>query len=278
MNFDQFEKATVEDLKAEAKRCFDESRTLTPADLEYKAPLMLEAQFYMQEMDRRDSSRIARRDWWLEVVVIVLIGIEIVLSLVGMNIAIQEGKAQAGLTQQQTGILTSLQQSTSQTADAMKNLAVLTKAMGDNTLASSQTLLSLRATTEAMNKGVHDQISLFYDPSIVLTYDSGLNRILLANTGRAGLTVITLKVNGIPRDTPGMRVIGAGATMYTEFAEDYKQFSSTLIKGNGLNVPVEAHLANEKGKHFVLNGNLFFVWQADKVVVHGQTTSVLPEQ
>ena len=44
--------------------------------------------------------------------------------------------------------------------------------------------------------------------------------------------------------------------MYTEFAEDYKQFSSMLVKGSGLNVPIEAHLENEKGKHFVLRGKV----------------------
>ena len=141
MNFDEFDKASDDELEAEAKRCFDESRALTPANLLYKAPLMLEAQFYMQERDRRDNSRVALRDLRLELVVIVLIGIEIVLSVVGIVIAVREGNAQAKLTEKQTGILTNLQQSTSQTAGAMQNLAVLTKAMGDNTLASSQTLL-----------------------------------------------------------------------------------------------------------------------------------------
>ena len=129
-----------------------------------------------------------------------------------------------------------------------------------------------------MNKGVHDQISLFYDPSIALTFDSALNRVLLTNTGRTRLTVTSLKVNGVAANIPGMRLIAAGTSMYLEFAEEYKKYSSTLIKGSSLNVPIEAHLENENRKHFVLNGNLFFVWENDKVTVHGQNTSVLPEQ
>ena len=154
MNFAEFEKATDGDLKAEARRCFDQSRALTVADLAYKAPLMLEAQFYMQEMDRRDSSKDRRRDLWLEVVVIVLIGIEIVLSLVGMKIAIQEGNAQATLTEKQTGILTSLQQSSSDTAQTLKGLLETTGTMNGSASSTAGTLQHLQSTTEAMNKAV----------------------------------------------------------------------------------------------------------------------------
>ena len=93
---------------------------------------MLEAQFYMQEMDRRDSSRIARRDWWLEIVVIFLIGIEIVLSVVGIIFAVREGNAQAKLVQAQTGILTSLQQSSSDTVGALKGLLETTGKMNES--------------------------------------------------------------------------------------------------------------------------------------------------
>jgi hypothetical protein len=278
MNFDEFEKANDDDLKAEAKRCFDESRALTPADLPYKAPLMLEAQFYMQERDRRDSSRVALRDLRLEVVVIVLIGIEIVLSVVGIVIAIREGNAQATLTEKQTGILTSLQQSSSDTAGTLKGLLETTGKMNISASSTAGTLQNLEGTTKAMNKAAQAQLSLFYDPSIALTYDSALNRVLLTNTGRTRLTVTSLKVNGVVANIAGMKVIAAGTNMYLEFAEGYKHYSSTLIKGSSLNVPIGAHLENENRKHFVLNGNLFFVWENDKVTVHGQSMSVLPEQ
>jgi hypothetical protein len=269
VNFEQFTKAKRSELRALAKECFDESQDEAIPD-DKRESLRQEAQFYMGEMDRRTGGRVARRDLILELVVILLIGGEILL-------AIKQGREQEGFMNRQNGILSSMQQSTSQTATVLSNLAVLTKAMGDNTLASSQTLVSLRATTEAMNKGVHDQISPLYDPSIALTYDSGLNRILLTNTGRTRLTVTTLKVNGRVANFAGMKVIAAGTNMYFEFAEEYKQYSSTLIKGSSLNIPIEAHLQNENRKRFVLNGNLSFVWENDKVTVHGQNMSVLPE-
>ena len=50
----------------------------------------------------------------------------------------------------------------------MADLTGLTKAMGETSIASSRTLLSLRATTETMNKAVHDQVDLFYDPAVAV--------------------------------------------------------------------------------------------------------------
>jgi hypothetical protein len=174
----------------------------------------------------------------------------------------------------QNHILTNLQSSTADTATALAGLATLTKAMSDNTSASSTTLLSLRSMTATMNK---NQLSLFYDPSIALIYNMAQNRILLTNTGRTRLTVMSLKVNGQPQDFPGQKLISAGTSRYVDFAENYKKISSGLAKGTSLSLPVEAHLENEIKKHFVLSGNLFFVWNNDKVEVHGQNNSVLPE-
>jgi hypothetical protein len=276
MTFEEFEVSNDLDLTRETKICFDKYNDPNKGEGD-KPALLLEAQFYMQEIGRREDSRIARRDFWMEFSVIGLILAEIVLSIYGLRLAIKQDKDEQAMMDKQNAILTNLQNSTSDTAAALKRLAELDRAMGDNTSASSKTLLSLRSTTEEMNRAVHDQLSLFYDPSVALTYDPGQDRVILTNTGRSRLTIMALKLDGVPVDTVKMKLIPAGTHMYLEYSEGYKQMSARVARGTSLSVPVEAHLESENGKHFVLNGSLFFVWDKDKLTVHGQNTSVQPE-
>ena len=55
-----------------------------------KLRLLLEAQFYLTAARKRDE-RVASRDFWLEVTVIVLIFVEIIISVAGIRIEILEG-------------------------------------------------------------------------------------------------------------------------------------------------------------------------------------------
>jgi len=262
INFEAFEKATRKDLRERARECFEiaQDGRATP---EMSIAYLSEAQFYMSEMDRRSDSRIAWRDLVLEFVVIVLIGAEIAL-------AVKQGKDEDILMDKQNGILTSLQKSTADNASSITALAVVTKAMSDMTAASGKTLTSV-------DKGVQSQISLFYDPSMSMMYAQDQSRILFNNTGRSSLKVNAVKVDGQAKNFLGTKLIAVGSSMYLEVEEQSKSILAALAKGSARIVPVEAHVENELGKHFVLNGALFFVWENDKVVVHGQTISLQSE-
>jgi hypothetical protein len=277
MTFEEFENATDIDLRRETKLCFDKFNNPMQGE-GGKAALLLEAQFYIQEVGRREDSRVAKRDFWLEIGVIVLILAEIVLSIYGIKLAIRQDKDEQALMDKHNGILNNLQTSTAQTATAMKDLANLMKTLNDNTSASERMLSALSSTTVTMNKGVHDQLSLFYDPSIVLTYDLSQNRIFFQNTGRSRITMRMLKVDNQEVAVVRMKLISAGSTLYIEAGELYTQLSAALAKGDTRSVPVEAHLENELGRHFVLNGTLYCVWVNDKLQIHAQNNSVLPEE
>jgi len=57
-----------------------------------KLRLLLEAQFYLTGVARKRDERVANRDFWLEVTVIVLIFVEIIIiSVAGIRIGILEG-------------------------------------------------------------------------------------------------------------------------------------------------------------------------------------------
>lgn len=278
MSFDEFEKATDDDLKAEAKRCFDESRALTPADLHYKAPLMLEAQFYMQERDRRDSSRVALRDLRLELVVIGLIGIEIVLSIVGIVIAVREGNAQATLTEKQTGILTSLQQSSSDTAQTLKGLLETTGKMNESASSTAGTLGHLQSTTEAMNKAVQAQLSLFYQPSVSALFDMSTKRILLTNSGRTNVTIAGIKYADLPiEDLHPTQIIPPSSSWFAYVEQLEKNLEAITPKGTMKSVPISFYLLDEHHKKYVMNGHLLAGWPEDKFQIFIQVESVQPE-
>jgi hypothetical protein len=125
MRAEDFDKATIRQLQARADTCFDlagspleEPKFLNPGGMPgdvgdaAKLRLLLEAQFYVAAVVRKRDEKVARRDFWLEVAVIILIGIEIILSIIGIRIAIKEGKDQAT-------ILGNIRDSTKDSATAM---------------------------------------------------------------------------------------------------------------------------------------------------------------
>ncbi len=118
MTFNDFERANKRDLEEKANDCFRKYYDANTGGLD-KPALLLEAQFYMNEMDRRHQTWISRRDLMLEMAVIVLIGVEILLG----------GKQDAVLTQLQS-----------------------------STAATASTLASLQGTTVQMNRAIQRQL------------------------------------------------------------------------------------------------------------------------
>jgi hypothetical protein len=94
MTFEEFETAKPEDLREVAKECFEKAHKL--GESWGGAPtLLLETQFYMTEIDRRNESNIARRDFRLELAIIGLILLELVVAVIGIVIGVREGNEQA---------------------------------------------------------------------------------------------------------------------------------------------------------------------------------------
>jgi hypothetical protein len=107
MTFEEYEKASKGVLRAQAKECFDQANQNPSWG---GAPtLLLQAQFYMQELDRRHDSFISLRDLILEIIVISLIGGEIWLGL-------RQGTDEGLLMDRQNKILANLDKSTAATA------------------------------------------------------------------------------------------------------------------------------------------------------------------
>ena len=128
MTFEEFDKAGSHELRAEAKTCFENDLGMT-GSWDRRAARLIEAQFYMQELDRRDedkerqhSRRIEKRDLLLEVWVIALICGEIILSVVGIWLAIKQGNDDDTLMEKQTAVLEGLSKSMNTTLETMKSV------------------------------------------------------------------------------------------------------------------------------------------------------------
>jgi hypothetical protein len=136
MRAEDFDKASIEELQARADKCFELAQSPREGPTVYqilgdkkvpilddagKLRLLLEAQFYLTAITKKRDEKVARRDFWMEVGVIVLIGIEIILSIVGIGIGIHEATQQAVEMKAQTGILNEqAKQSALDSSDAAK--------------------------------------------------------------------------------------------------------------------------------------------------------------
>jgi hypothetical protein len=267
MTFEEFEKAERRTLRERAKGCFDMAQDAILS--EGRSALLLEAQFYMQELDRRQGSWIATRDLVLEIVVILLIGGEIWF---GNKAATDQGALMKG----QTAVLQKLDTSTSATATAMEGLSDITKAMSDTTAASGKTLLSLKTTTETMNKAVHDQVSLFYDPAVLVTYVPSAHILNFLNTGRSNIRLTSLKIGDSPEMDLGSRLITPNSGHQFDEKALYDDLVAKVPKGSYQVIPLVAHFTNEIDKSFVLTGTLVAVWQNDVLEILVQTGALTP--
>lgn len=130
MTFEEFEIATDVELTRETKICFDKYNDPNQGEGN-KPALLLEAQFYMQELGRREDSQVARRDLILEIVVIVLIGLEIVLAVYGTRLAVKQGNDEDVRMTKQMEILGHLDGNMQTTAQTLLNSLTTMQSMND---------------------------------------------------------------------------------------------------------------------------------------------------
>lgn len=112
MKTEEFENAKEKDLRRKANECFEK---LDNSGSHEKPALLIEAQFYMDEIERRKQDSIAMRDLILELVVIALIALELYFGITGGN--------------QQLDVLQKLNKSATETASTLTTLSEEQKAV-----------------------------------------------------------------------------------------------------------------------------------------------------
>ncbi len=170
----EIEKLTRTELRQRADAAF--------AKAEEKGPgYLMEAQFYMQELGRRDDSRIATRDFAMELIVIFLIGLELALAVV---IAVMGSRQQARDVNEQLTAFGKMQTVLSQ--------------LQESSAATAQTLASLQSTMQSMNDRLGTQLTRTAQIAIDFVFNLPQNKMDLFNRGNVDLTIWGYKVDGEP--------------------------------------------------------------------------------
>ena len=174
MTFEEFEVAQNADLTLETKRCFDIYNNQNFAS-QARSAALLEAQFYMQELGRREDAKVARRDLILELIVIALIGLEIVLAVYGTRLAIKQANDQ----------------------DVMmsKQMEVLNRLDGNMQL-TAQTLQSSQTTMQSMDKRLGMELGRMARIDLMFSFSAG--NAELYNRGNADLEYWGYKLANLP--------------------------------------------------------------------------------
>lgn len=178
MTFEEFQTAQNIQLLYATKQCFDRYNDVR-VGADDKAGVLLEAQFYIQELGRREDSKIARRDFRMELIVIVLIGLELVTAV---GLAIWGSRQQTHDVNQQLaawgkiqGILSELQTSSGATA---------------------QTLVSLQSTTQTMNDRIGLELGRMGQTAIDWDFNVEAKKADIVNRGNVDLKLWGYKVPG----------------------------------------------------------------------------------
>jgi hypothetical protein len=131
-----------------------------------KTKLLLEAQSYLSEIDRREDAKVSTRDFGLEVAVIGLIVLEVLVDFWGLHKEAME-------FDRQQAVLINLEKSSEATAN---------------------TMVALQKTMDTMNAGIQNQLSLNYEISVGLVMNRGYWTLSVFNRGRTNITLWGSKI------------------------------------------------------------------------------------
>jgi hypothetical protein len=253
MTFEEYEKAGPQQLKAEAKACFEMAQEMAGGAWERRASKLLEAQFYMQELDRREGDRVSNRDFWMEVVVIALILLELILGIVGIIIGIREGNDQA---------------------------QVLSK-LNTSAAATANTLTALQSTTKTMNDAVQAQLGFAYAVSVEIGSELLQDRMKITNKGQTDITLWGSRFGNEPvimEKVP--KVITSGGSAYVLLPKAYDHLMEHVQIGTPtpVSAPFQAYIKDHNGEQFAVNSILTGDMRFVPLDLKPQSTSVIKQQ
>lgn len=222
------------------------------------------AQFYVNELDRRENLRVnaerdrietkrRRIDLLIEALIVLLIRAEIILAIVtGRQQSKQVAQELESFGNMQT-VLANLQQSSQATADSLKEL---------------------KAVTETMNNAIQDEARLNYRIAVDVTFDAGSKRIWIFNKGRSVIWLWGDKLGDAPpqiEKTP--REITPGGSYYI-VGDKFYDIVSKVPKGSAKPLAFVLYVRSENGRPYVVSSQFNFVWQNDVLNIHTQTLSI----
>lgn len=235
---------------------------------DYRRVLLVEAEFYVRELDRRrnkraedERDRIEKKRWnidfVLEFLIVILILVEIGLSISDHRQYAKNAAAELKTFSDMQGVLSNLQESSKATATTMQ---------------------TLERTTEAMNTAVQNQLALSYEPSVLVKFEP-TRKFNIINGGRTSITLWGDKQgNDAPYFLKAPHVMATNAGYEFDAALLYTQLEQRVPRGSSYTFPLQVYIKNELGAEFVVHATLTGVWEDDRVRIFTQVNSILRGQ
>ncbi len=267
MNLDELSQMSVEELRRTAN---ERLGALDGAGMLDRGPILSEAQFYIDEIERRSAeserrkqSRVGVRDLILELVVIILIGLELYFGIVGGNKQLAVLQTLKTSADQQLGVLQNLNTSAGETAKIMRSL----REEQDIVLATQQQTLQL---TAQMNGALQTQLGLNFAPALTLVYDESKKLLNLQNYGKTNLFLWGVKENGVTEMFPQPRIV-APTTEFSFPADSILTRESPRVpKGNAEAFPLDVYLKTANGKKYLATYSVIAIWKNDALTLNVQ--------
>ena len=258
MQVEEFESLNEKDLRQRANDLFAQAAL---SNEWVREGLLVEARFYLDEIEKRKNEKIGRRDFRMELIVIVLIFAEIIVTI---TLAIWAAREQAREMKEQLAAYGKMQEVLSHLQDSSK--------------ATADTLSTLNGTTKMMNGAIQKQVELFYDVEINAVYQEPSKKLLLINTGRTSVMLWSIKIGdsdtGIQKKPQVISPSGSGLEL--PLGDLHTQLSKTLGKDKTQVLPFLFLVTNEKGDRVAISGELTTVWHGDTMGFLVHTNSVTP--
>jgi len=260
MNIEQLSTMTESELHVRANAHLEhlDSETESHQDKQHH---VTQAQLYLAELDRRDqarerieSKRTARRDFWLEIAVIVLIGAELI-----------EGN-------KQTAVLDKLNQSSAETA---ATLTAVRQAQEGSLDTQKHTLENI----VAMNNTLQEQIDWNFADVLQMTGSDSQGHFSLVYRGRTNLFLWGSRFDG---ESPVMQQKAATLTLGNHYDFDISRIQKKLFEkmtdGSQEHVPFELFLKAANGTKYVGKSTLTLTRQKDNGMISGDTITITRKQ
>jgi hypothetical protein len=256
MKLEDFENATIEQLRTSANFHFQ------AADLDVTNQLrhLSVARFWIDEIEKRENSRIAHRDYRMEWTVTIIIIFEIIVTI---GLAAYGWHQESQDLTQQLAAFSKVQQGLDNLDNSSKDTAKI--------------LAGLKATTDTMNGAMQKQVALFYDVDINIIYSEGTKKLVLINDGRTKTAIVGARLGDEPiykLDKP--QIIPPGGSYEFTFDEVRDFVSKEVPKGGNKDYAMVFLVSNERNERFTIRGTLTALWRADTLSFNTHQNEVVP--
>jgi len=277
MRLEDFENWDTEKLRQIINGCFEHAEEIEGDD---RRVVMLEAEFYVRELDRRENRRAEkeRRDADTKRDEIetkrrrVDLGIELlIVGLIGLELFAAVGLAIRGSRQQA--------QDVRQELAAFSNMQTVLSNLEQTSEKTSETMKSEGQTMEVMSYSLQRQVALFYDVQTNVVYNESTKKLILINSGRANITVWAQKIGLATAPLlhyPKAVVIPPNGTYEAPMDDLLRAEQGELPKGTVGGLGFTYLVKNEKSEKFTVSGDIYAVWKEDKISLNVQPNGIVP--